>query len=70
MWKRSAANHLRQIKGKYGHEHSANSLGIASSNHRICSLKIVRIASSAGAYLGGDIVPWPPPLGRQDCKIA
>ena len=26
--------------------------------------------SSSGANLGGGIAPWPPPLGRQDCKIA
>ena len=26
--------------------------------------------SKPGAYLGGGIGPWPPPLGRQDCIIS
>ena len=37
----------------------------------IIALLIIRSLYSylrySGAYLGG---PWPPPLGRQDCKIA
>ena len=39
MCKRLAANHLRQLNRVYGHEHCPISVGIASSDHRICSLK-------------------------------
>ena len=34
--------------------------------------KLLRACNSqSGAYLGGGAIgPWPPPLDRQDCKIA
>ena len=48
-WKRLAANHLRQIDMVI--QSLANSVGIASSDHRICSLQFEAAVMLTGFIL-------------------